>query len=271
MASAARGPEPVSELMRSHDRDRKGKDMSRSLRIGSFLSASALLCVAPLFAAQDKGTEKPKDPPAAQGEKKPVAASAPAAQAKLSIPVTGLTADNAEKVQTSLAALSHTAWACPACKLVADEAGQCPQCKKDLASQPQKSLANVKADAAGGTITAMLSPGAMVKLSDVERALGGASVKLDPAKLTLAGHTKLIVQGPGDAATAKKLEEGLKTAKLFESVEIKHAADSREYVIAAQAGANAPTKEAAAAALARAGGENFKLVDVVWVGPKRVS
>jgi hypothetical protein len=262
---------PVSEHVRSHAWDLKVNDMSRSLRIGSFLTASALLCAAPLLAAQDKGTEKPKDAPAAQAEKKPVAASAPAAQQKVSIPVTGLTAENAEKVQTSLSAISHTAWTCPACKMVADEAGQCPQCKKDLASEPHKCLANVKADAAGSTITAMLNPGAMVKLSDVERALGSASVKLDPAKLTLTGHTKLIVQGPGDAASAKKFEEGLKSAKLFESAEIKHDADSREYVISAQAGANAPTKDAAAAAVTRAGGENFKLVDVVWIGPKRVS
>jgi len=246
--------------------------MSQSLRIATYFATSALLCVAPLLAAQDKGTDKPKDAPAAQGEKgTPKPASAPAAQQKVSLPVTGLTAENAEKVQTSLAAISHTAWTCPACKMVADEAGQCPQCKKDLASAPHKCLANVKADAAGGTITAMLNPGAMVKLSEVERALGGASVKLDADKLTLGGHTKLIVQGPGDAASAKKLEEGLKAAKLFESVAIEHDADSREYVIVTQAGAEAPTKAAAASAVARAGGESFKLVDVVWIGPKRVS
>ena len=245
--------------------------MSRSIRIGSFLTASALVCLAPLVAAQDKGTDKPADKPAVQAEKaKPVPASAPAQQ-KVSLSVTGLTAENAEKVQSNLAALSHPVWTCTGCKVTADEKGQCAQCKKDLTASPQPSLANVRADAAGGTITAMLNPGAMVKLSEVERALGGASVTLDPAKLILAGHTKLVVQGPGDAASAKKLEEGLKTAKIFESVTIEHAADAREYVIVTQAASNAPTKAAAASAITRAGGDTFKLVDVIWVGPKRVS
>lgn len=244
--------------------------MARSLRIASFLTASALLFVAPLVGAQDRGTDKPAERPAAQGEKAR-AENASAAQQRVSLPVSGLTAENAEKASAGLAAISHTQWTCPGCKYVGDQRGQCAPCKKDLVSEEHKCLANVRADAAAGTLTAVLNPGARVKLSEVERALGGASVKLDPAKLALAGHTKLVVQGPGDAAAAKKLEEGLKAAKLFDSVEIKHDADSREYVIAAQAGAEAPTHAAASAAIARAGGDGFKLVDVVWIGPKRVS
>ncbi|HVS17939.1 MAG TPA: hypothetical protein VMT18_05005 [Planctomycetota bacterium] len=244
--------------------------MSRSLCIGTYFTTSALFLVAPLFAAQERGTDKPVDKPAVQAERKTTPASA-AAQQKVSLPVTGLTAENAEKVQTSLAALSHTLWTCAECKLTSDEEGQCPHCKKDLASAPHKSLTNVRADAAGGTITAMLNPGAMVKLSEVERALKSASVALDPAKLTLTGHTKLIVQGPGDEAGARKLEQGLKAAKLFDSMEIEHEADSREYVIAVQSSSNAPTKAAAASAITRAGGEGFKLVDVVWIAPQRPS
>ena len=246
-------------------------NMSRSLRIGTYCTTAALLLVAPLFAAQERGTDKPVDKPAAQSERgKPTPASAPAQQ-KISRPVTGLTAENAEKAQTSLVALSHTLWTCSECKMTSDEEGQCPHCKQDLASTPHKSLTNVRADASAGTITAMLNPGAMVKLSEVERALKSASVTLDPAKLTLTGHTKLIVQGPGDAAGARKLEEGLKAAKLFESMEIEHEVDSREYVIAVRSAANAPTKSAAASAITRAGGEGFKLVDVVWIAPQRPS
>jgi len=238
--------------------------MSRSLRIGTLCMASAMFFTAPLLAAQDKGTPKPAQ------EAKATPASAPA-QAKVSLPVTGLTAENAEKVQTALAGVSHTAWTCPGCKATSDAKGQCAPCKTDLVSETHKCLGNVKADAAGGTISAVLNPGAQLKLSEVERALGSASVKLDGAKLSLVGNTQLLVQGPGSAADAKKFEEGLKASKLFESVEITHKADSRDYVVSARAMANAPTQAAIASAITKAGGEGFKLVDVVWMGPKTVS
>lgn len=233
--------------------------------------ASAMFITAPLF-AQDKGTDKPaptQKPVAERDTGKPTPASATAQ--KFSVPVTGLTAENAEKIQTSLAALSHTAWACPDCKMSQETKGKCTSCNVDLVSGSHKCLSNVKVDAAGGMVNATLNPGAMLKLSELERALGGASVKLDPAKLTLSGNTQLHIQGPGSAADAKKFEEGMKTAKIFESMEIKHEGDSRDYVITTQASANAPTKAAVASAITRAGGEGFKLVDVVWVGPKQMS
>jgi hypothetical protein len=226
-----------------------------------------MLFIAPLLAAQDKDTAKP-------AQERATAKATPAAapvQSKFSLPVTGLTADNAKKVQTALEAVSHTAWTCPDCKMSQETKGQCTQCKVDLVSQAHKCLGNVKADAAGGTISAVLNPGAQVKLSEVERALGSASVKLDGAKLTMVGSTQLLVQGPGTAEAAKKFEEGMKSAKLFESMEIEHKADSRDYVITTRAGANAPTHATLTSAIARAGGEGFKLVDIVWVGPKSVS
>lgn len=236
--------------------------MSRTRQLATLCMASAVLLSAPLLAAQDKrATDKPA---------KAVPAAA-AAQQKVSLPVTGLTADNAEKVQTALAALAHTAWTCPGCKATQDARGQCAACKVDLVSESHKSLGSVKADAAGGTISAVLNPGTRLKLSEVERALGGASVKLEGAKLTVIGNTQLLVQGPGTAEAAQKFEQGLKSARLFESVEIEHEADSRDYVVTTRAGADAPTHAALVSAIARAGGEGFKLVDVIWVGPKSVS
>lgn len=229
--------------------------------------ASAMLFTAPLLAAQEKGATKP----AQERETAKATPASAAVQSKFSLPVTGLTADNAEKVQTALAAVSHTAWTCPDCKMSQEAKGQCTQCKVDLVSQTHKCLGSVKADAAGGTISAVLNPGAQLKLSEVERALGSASVKLDAAKLTVIGNTQLLVQGPGTAEAAKKFEEGMKSAKLFESMEIEHKADSRDYVVSTRAGASAPTHAALASAITRAGGEGFKLVDVIWVGPKSVS
>jgi len=229
--------------------------------------ASVMFVTAPLLAAQDKGTTKP----AQEREAVKATPASAAVQAKVSLPVTGLTADNAEKVHSALAAVSHTAWTCPDCKMSQDAKGQCAHCKVDLVSETHKCLSDVKADAAAGTISAVLNPGAQLKLSEVERALGSASVKLDGAKLAVGGQTQLLVQGPGTPEAAKKFEEGLKTAKLFESMEIEHKPDTRDYVITTRAGANAPTHAALASAITRAGGEGFKLVDVIWLGPKSMS
>lgn len=229
--------------------------------------ASAMFFTAPLLAAQDKGTPKPTQ----ERETAKATPASAAVPAKVNLPVTGLTAENAEKVQTALAGVSHTAWTCPGCKATQDAKGQCASCKTDLVSETHKCLGNIKADAAGGTISAVLNPGAQLKLSEVERALGASSVKLDGAKLTLVGNTQILVQGPGTAADAKKFEEGLKSSKLFESMEIVHKADSRDYVVTARSAANPPTHAALASAITKAGGEGFKLVDVVWIGPKTVS
>lgn len=234
--------------------------MSLKSRFGILTLASALSMATPLLATQDTGKAKP-------AATRPATA---AVQLKLSIPLTGLSAENAEKVHAALGELAYTAWSCPDCKMTQDLKGQCTHCKKELTALALKCLAEIKADAAGGLVTANLNMGTQVKLSDIEHALAGASVKLDAAKLTLSGTTQLLVQGPGSADAAKKFEQSLKTAKLFETMEIKHAVDSRDYVISARIGTTATTQAALVSAIAHAG-EGFKLVDVVWIAPKQVS
>jgi hypothetical protein len=243
--------------------------MSLLLRIGSLSLASVVLMAAPLL-AQDPSKDKAGDKTTQDTKPAATRPASAAVQQKLSIPVTGLTAENAEKVQTTLSGLSYNVWICPECKMTGEAKGQCPMCKKDMTSQAQKSLGNVKADATAGTVTANLNAGTQIKLSELERALGSSSVKLNPAKLTLGGQTHFIVQGPGAAADAKKFEEALKTSKLFEAMEIKHDADSRDYVVIARVGSAAPTHASVSQAIEKSG-EGFKLVDVVWVAPKQMS
>lgn len=236
--------------------------MSSHLRTKSLVVAAALLVSAPLLASQEAGKAKQKD----------VAKAVPAAavvQQTVSLPVTGLTKEDASKVQTTLTAMTHEMWVCPGCKGMQEEKGTCTSCKKDLVAKAMPVLSRVAPDLQHGTLDFALNEGMHVKLSELERALGSGAVKVDPAKLVLADSTMLYVQGPPSAEAAKKLEQSLKASKLFESMHVEHKADSRDYHIKAVASEEGPTHAALAKAI-EAVGDGFKLIDVGWVAPKRI-
>lgn len=220
---------------------------------------------APAPAKQEpaKPQEKPKEAPAA----KP--AAAPARMAPVSIPVTGLTPEGIEKVKTSLTALKQPVWVCPKCKEMSDAKGTCTACKTDLTAENLPVFATVTPDAKAGTVAFTLAEGLRVNLSELDRALATGGAKVDTAKLTLAGNSALMVQGPTSEEDAKKLETALKSSKLFSNVQIEHKADSRDYKIMATAGEKAPTQADIAKAVEQVG-NGFKLVDVGWYAPKRL-
>jgi hypothetical protein len=226
-----------------------------------------ILLSAPLLAMQDAGKSKPA------GGTKPAATARPGTATiaqPVNLPVSGLTKENQEKVQAALGALTQTLWTCPGCNSSQGEKGTCTACKEDLVPESHKVFSSVKADAERSGVTLDLSPGVTIKLSQIQLALGAAAVKVDSARLVLGGSTQLHIQGPGSADAARKLEESLKSAKLFESMEIRHAAEGRDYRVAVRAGATAPAQAAVVAAIERAG-EGFKLTDVAWAGPEPVS
>ena len=223
---------------------------------------------APAPAKQEpaKPQEKPKQDPA-KPEAKP--AAAPARMAPVSIPVTGLTPEGIEKVKTSLTALKQPVWVCPQCKEMSDAKGTCTACKKDLTAENLPVFATVTPDAKAGTVNFTLAEGLRVNLSELERALATGGAKVDTAKLTLAGNSALMVQGPTSEEDAKKLETALKSSKLFSNVQIEHKPESRDYKIMATAGEKAPTQAEIAKAVEQVG-NGFKLVDVGWYAPKRL-
>ena len=239
------------------------------------------LASAPLLAQQAPVKQEPPKPaPAKQEPAKPQEkpkqeapaakpASAPARMAPVSVPVTGLTPEGIEKVKTSLTALKQPVWVCPQCKEMSDMKGTCPACKKDLTAENLPVFATVTPDAKAGTVNFTLAEGLHVNLSELERALATGGAKVDTAKLTLAGNSTLMIQGPTSEEDAKKLETALKSSKLFSNVTIEHKPESRDYKIIAMAGEKAPTQAEIAKAVEQVG-NGFKLVDVGWYAPKRL-
>lgn len=246
----------------------------KTLFARSFRPAVAVaiaLAAAPLLAFQ----EPAKQDPAKQDQTKPKPeatarpAAAPARLAPVSVPITGLTAENAEKAKTALTALKQPVWVCAGCKDMADAKGTCAACKTELTAENMAVFSNVTPDAKAGTLNFTLSEGLRVHLSELERALGAAGAKIDSSKLTLAGNSMLMVQGPTTAEDAKKLEAALKSSKLFSSVQIEHKPESRDYRILVAPGEKSPSHADIAKAIEQVG-NGFKLADVGWYAPKRL-
>jgi hypothetical protein len=237
------------------------------------VAVAIALAAAPLLAMQEpakqdpaKQQEKPKPEAPAKPEARPASA---ARMAPVSIPVTGLTAENTEKLKTSLTALKQPVWICAACKEMSDAKGACPACKKELTAENHPVFASITPDAKAGTVNFSLNEGLRFHLSELDRALATGGAKVDTAKLTLPGTSMLMIQGPTSEEDAKKLEAALKSSKLFGNVEIDHKPESRDYRVLVTASDKAPTHADIAKAIEQVG-NGFKLADVGWYAPKRL-
>ena len=229
------------------------------------------LVAAPLMALQEPVKQDPakQDPAKPKPEATARPAAAPARLAPVSIPITGLTAENAEKAKTALTALKQPVWVCTECKEVADAKGTCAACKKELTAEHVAVFSNVAPDAKAGTLNFTLSEGLRVHLSELERALGASGAKVDTSKLALSGNSMLMIQGPTSEEDAKKLEAALKSSKLFGNVQIEHKPESRDYRVLVTPAEKAPTHGDIAKAIEQVG-NGFKLADVGWYAPKRL-
>lgn len=235
--------------------------MSLHLRNGSWIAAAMLLAATPLLAGQQAGKPQQEKPG------KPVAAAA--AQHTVLVAVDGLTQEASAKVQTELSAMTHAMWVCPGCEHMQAEKGTCASCKKDLVSKAMHVLGKVTADAKAEALSFSVNEGMHVRLSELERTLAKEDVKVDPARLALAGGTTLYIQGPATPEATAKLEAALKSSKLFEQVDVQHKADSKDYHVLVVAAEKVPSHADVAKAIERVG-DGFKLTDVGWFAPKRV-
>lgn len=237
--------------------------MTLTLRACCVMVVAGGLLAAPALAGQQAGKAKQ------EGAARPVAASA-AVPLVVDLPVTGMTEDDTDRIQSALGSLEHEMWICKACRHMQEEKGSCDSCQKDLVAETMPVLNEVTADVQHNTLSFSVNEGMRIQLSEVQRALGAGQVKVDPAKLLLESHTLLYVQGPPSEEAAKKLEQSLKTSKLFEKMELRHEADSRDYHVEVFAVAKAPSHAEVAKTIERVG-DGFKLTDVAWLAPKRVS
>jgi len=208
---------------------------------------------------EDKKQE-PAHAPKEQPKEVKEATAKPEPSRELSLTVSGLTKDNLSKVKDSLTGMASHSFNCDACKVEQATAGNCPKCQAPLKATQHTMFKAVTPSADTGMIALTLDPAATVRLSEVESALGKNSVKIDPAKMTLPGRSRLVVQGvTADAAPA--IEKALTDAKLFDEVKTKFDSTTNELLVMVRAGASAPTRAKVSAAIEAAKG---KLSDVVW-------
>lgn len=226
----------------------------------SILPYVALGLLSALPAAQGPSAKPEAKPTQIQAH--PHEAGTRAESAHVHLVLTGLTKDNAAKVKDSLAALSTSAYACEPCKFEQAKSGLCPKCKLALKAVRKPDFAVITPSAESASLELELAPAASVRLSEIESALAHQEVKVDEAKLPLAGRAHLLVEGV-KAEAVPALEKALSDAKLFDEVKARFDSDSNEVQVLVQAGATPPTRAKVVAALE---GAKAKLGDVVW-GP----
>ncbi len=221
------------------------------------LAAPAILTVLS-SAAQE---QKPAPTETKPAQAKPVAAAT--AEVGVSVPVAGLTKETSAKVTSALQELKLTVYVCPGCKASKASKGTCEGCKKELAAESKPALSSATADAESGMIRLRVAPGAMVRLSEIERALKASNVTVSADKLSLAGGQLVVKAGGADSGPA--VEKALKDAKLVDNAQARFDPTSQELLVTVRAGATAPTRQAVAAAIEKAG-SGWKLTDVIWTG-----
>jgi hypothetical protein len=238
-----------------------------STRLVRSLTAMALL--APIALAQTGGTTPapaPKNAPAATTPKAgPAPQVAPMATASPSVPVTGVTADNADKVTKALKDYSNTVWKCMSCSKMTHEAGQC--CGKETTAQTGMAFATVKIDPATSMLVFTVAPAHEIKLSEIERLLTANNIKVARDKMAFGTSTELVISPVADQAAADAIKKALIDAKVFEQIDIQVPAGHKEaHLVVLKAGASAPTEARVKETLAKAN-SSASLADVAWSAP----
>lgn len=240
-----------------------------------FRSLTAVALLAPIALAQTGGTTPtpaPKPAPAPQNAPAatpPKAAPAPqaatTAAASPSVPVTGVTADNADKVTKALKDYSNTVWKCMSCSKMTHEAGEC--CGKETTAQTGMAFATVKIDPATSMLTFTVAPAHEIKLSEIERLLTANNIKVARDKMSFGTSTELVISPVADQAAADAIKKALIDAKVFEQIDIQVPAGHKEaHLVVLKAGASAPTEARVKETLAKAN-SSASLADVAWSAP----
>ncbi|OJS17830.1 hypothetical protein BK403_28005 [Escherichia coli] len=233
-------------------------------RIIRSLTAMALL--APIALAQT-GTTKPAEPaktptPAAPAQTAPAATTTSASP---QVPVTGLTAENSEKVTKALKDYTNAVYKCASCSEVSYEAGQC--CGKEKTSQTGAAFATVKADPTASTISFTVAPTHEIKLSEIERILTSNGVKVSRDKLSYGPSSQIVIANVADQAAADVIKKALVDAKVFEQIDIKVPAGHKEaHITVVKAGSSAATEARVKETLAKAN-PTASVTDVAWTAP----
>lgn len=213
----------------------------------SITSVLVALCMTgPVIAGQAQGTTQQKKPDAKPAESVQAASKKPAATAtEITVPVTGLTADGASKVQGALTEMSAQVWTCAGCHVEEQAAGTCGDCGADLARESLPVLDKVQVAADAGTLRFALRPNRMLSLNELDATLRKNAVAVDGARMPLAGTSTLVLTGLTEKQVAE-MEKALVDSKMFASARGTYDAASKQMRIRATAAQAAPTRAAVA-------------------------
>lgn len=252
--------------------------MNNSFKQPLFAAALIALGVGTAFANPIFQDKKPDDPKPAQrggekGEKKdgkqekpkaaPVVVTTP-----LSIPLTGVTADNASKAQAAIQAVAHPLWKCATCGHTQDDKGACPKCKTDLTLDKAGApvLKTVAVDGASGAMQLTLDKGQNLHLDEIERALKPLSITVNTRQLVVPSFSRLFVSAPVDPKEGEAaIERALAGSKLFTGANAHFNDHRKQFAVLVQSAGTATFGDAAAAV--EKCGKDYKLVDVAWIAP----
>jgi len=202
-----------------------------------------------------------------QGAKTAVAQEASAPQrVEVSVPVKGLTQENAAKAQQALANLQMTEFACDKCSFTQAEAGECPGCKTALASHERPRLASSALAPEKQTLTFHLEGGADVSLSQLDNALRPLSIHVDRENLKIQG-ARIVFNGVKTPEDAKSIETMVQEAKLVRTAKLDRKEGTNEASFKVERSA-APIAFNAINALAKPANAAWSVADVVWTSER---
>ena len=164
-----------------------------------------------------------------QGETKAVEASTPSARAPLSIPLSGLTKDNASKVKAAIEKISHTSYKCSSCSTTKKEKGQC--CNMEMKAEQHTVAANVVTKPDGETISLTINEGERLSLTEVERALSASGARVERNEIPIANFVQLTFKGPKNKEDAGHLEESLKEVDIFKTFDFEFDEGSKNVIV----------------------------------------
>jgi hypothetical protein len=176
----------------------------------------AALVAAPALAGVQGDTKPPPAKPQVDKEAKPASMTKPASM-ELSLPVTGLTKENAAQVQTALKGLTATVYECPQCDATMAKSGECSHCKVALVQKTQPMFETTTPAAEKSTLTVNVAGGQTVRLSQIEGALRQSSVQVDRKALKIQGRVALVFRGAASKDQATKLQEAAVAAKMTDA------------------------------------------------------
>jgi hypothetical protein len=183
--------------------------------------------------------------------------------AGLTVPLKGLTKDNAAKVETALAKLDRDGFRCATCDYFTTKEGECPGCKTALVAEKAGILLKeVKIDTAKNLAIFGVASASGVRLTEIDAILKPTGVTIDRTQLTIAPFTRLTVTGIKSEEDGAAIEKAFTDAKLFDAVKANFDVDHAMGTLIVGGAKKAPTYDNIIATVEKAG--SFKVSEVTW-------